>query len=99
MKWRDIKCGDVAWGRILPKSRSAWKISRQCRVSTIRGDGEWAALTLGEVCDLGIREWERIGGWGPKVTVAFKDALRKIAKDPSIAVTNIAIDAFDPETE
>jgi hypothetical protein len=46
---------------------------------------------------MGVRQWERKGGWGPTATDLFKRVLREIAKNP--AGHTIAPDAFDPEKD
>lgn len=101
MTWRDIVAGDVNWRGILPAKslRRTRVILHTCLQSPHANEGEWSRNTLGEICDMGVREWQRIPGWGETATEIFKDALRRIAKDPSIATARIAPDAFDPEKD
>ncbi len=101
MTWRDIIAGDVNWRGVLPdkRLRRTRVILETCIQSPHFNVGEWAHKTLGEICDMGVLEWQRIPGWGEAATEIFKDALRRIAKDPSIATAKIAPDAFDPEED
>jgi hypothetical protein len=101
MTWRDIIAGDVNWRGILPEKtlRRTSVILQTCLQSPHANEGEWSRNTLGEICDMGVREWQRIPGWGEAATEIFKAALRRIAKDPSIATARIATDAFDPERD
>ena len=100
MTWKDIVAGDIPFASILPKERSRHVIAATCRKSEEyrfgwTPKGEWADLTLGEICNLGVKEWERIPSWGEKTTEMFKAFLRQVAKDPTIITGNP--DRFDPE--
>ncbi len=101
MAWRDIIAGEVNWRGVLPDKsfRRTRVILQTCLQSSVPNEGEWSHNTLGEICDMGVREWRGIPGWGEAATKIFKEALRRIAKDPSIATTKTAPDAFDPEKD
>lgn len=102
MTWRDIIAGDVNWRIVVPRKRSRSVIWRLCsrphdEAARKWGGHDWCEKTLGEICDMGVRQWERKGGWGPTATDLFKRVLREIAKNP--AGHTIAPDAFDPEKD
>jgi len=102
MTWRDIVAGDINWRSVLPRERARGCIWRLCAYPHDEaarkkwGAGEWSEKTLGEICDMGVREWERKSGWGATTTDLFKRVLRSIAANPNGHA--IAPDAFDPET-
>ena len=102
MNWKDIVAGDIPFDSILPKERSRHVIAATCRKSIEFSlgwtpKGEWSDLTLGEICNLGVKEWERNHGWGVKATEMFKAFLRQVAKDPTIIT--VYPDRFDPEED
>ena len=102
MSWKDIVAGDIPFASILPKERSRHVIAATCRKSKEYSlgwtpKGEWSDLTLGEICNLGVKEWERNHGWGVQATEMFKEFLRQVAKDPTIIT--VYPDRFDPEEE
>lgn len=94
INWRDIKGEDVNWWDFTDTYRQSSKI-----VLRFKPTGNWAGLTLGEICDKGITSWNREVGWGPKTTEELKMALRKIAKNPEHAINKRAYDAFNPEKD
>ena len=83
--WRSIRCVDVEWNSIPGfRNRASRPLYCLCRVPDDIWKGEWHALTLGDVADMGVRAWSRIENVGPvtieliKLTIDYAAAGRDI---------------------
>lgn len=101
--WRDIPGSEVNWESLVPGFSTAMRIKTRFEHKEGRDawdtEHAWEGMTLGHICDLGVREWNRYPGWGEKTCELLKDALRIIAKDPNNARHYMPHDAFDPERD
>lgn len=111
-EWRDIRADAIAWDRNPISVLAGHKCRMMCNAIFLnhqvgsqyrnRDCGGWSDLTLGQIADLGEREWLRCTNIGPTAVKVIKWIIDAAAEDrcPMMAGSgHAAPDAYVPKRE
>jgi hypothetical protein len=101
--WRSIPARDVDWRRFarsINKTQAAGTvILRLCRDGTGYEKGDWSDLTLGDIANLGVRQWMRKSGVGETTVALVKHVIDRAAEGENVTTQAPAPDAYIPQCE
>lgn len=97
--WRSIPCRVVDWYACGVSRRAARGIHRDCIGFTDATLGPWHGLSLGELADMGERQWRRFISIGDQSVEVIKATIDMAAEGKSITKPDKAPDAYVPKCE
>ena len=93
--WRSIPARVIDWrGQHQLYGRCVYALSL-----AVREKEPWHSLTLGQIADMGERQWRRVNGVGDKGVEAIKDVIDRAAEGKNITTDGKAPDAYIPKCE
>lgn len=111
-KWRDIRGDEIAWHENPVSQRAGYKVRMMCNGTFLKHNlgsqyrnrdcGGWSDLTLGQIADLGEKEWLRCANIGQTAVQVIKWIIDEAAEGrcPMMAGSgHPAPDAYVPRSE
>lgn len=102
--WRNIPAKRIDWRRlahgIAKTGHAGSRLALLCKDSDKPyAKGDWSDLTLGEIADLGIRQWMRAPGIGETGVAVIKSVIDRAAEGEDVTISGPAPDAYIPACE